>query len=54
MMMLDYKGGRGVKNLGKSDYIISECSPKSDDECFFFRLKSSFRSQDIFIFVFTF
>ena len=26
MMMLDYKGGRGVKNLGKSDYILSECS----------------------------
>ena len=26
MMMLDYKGGRGVKNLGKSDYVISECS----------------------------
>ena len=22
MMMLDYEGGRGVKNLGKSDYII--------------------------------
>ena len=33
MMMLDYKvrrgggaGGGGVKNLGKSDYIISGCS----------------------------
>ena len=27
MMMLGYKGGRGVKNQGKSDYvIISECS----------------------------
>ena len=26
MMMLDYKGGKGVKNLGKSDYIISEHS----------------------------
>ena len=26
MMMLDYKDGRGVKNLGKSDYVISECS----------------------------
>ena len=26
MMMLNYKGGRGIKNLGKSDYIISECS----------------------------
>ena len=31
MMMLDYKGGRkrgggGSKNLGKSDYVISECS----------------------------
>ena len=26
MMMLDYKGGVGVKNLGKSDYLISECS----------------------------
>ena len=22
MMMLDYKGGRGFKNLEKSDYII--------------------------------
>ena len=22
MMMLGYKGGRGVKNLGKSDYVI--------------------------------
>ena len=26
MMLLDYKEGRGDKNLGKSDYIISECS----------------------------
>ena len=26
MMMLDYKGGRGVKNLGKSDYVIRERS----------------------------
>ena len=29
MMMLDYKGGRGgggVKNLGKSDYVISQRS----------------------------
>ena len=26
MMMLDYKGGEEVKNLGKSDYIISEYS----------------------------
>ena len=26
MMMLDYEGGRAVKNLEKSDYIISECS----------------------------
>ena len=27
MIMLGYKGGRGVKNLGKSDYvIISELS----------------------------
>ena len=26
MMMLDYKRGKGVKNLGKSDNIISECS----------------------------
>ena len=32
-MMLDYKGGGGgggggaaVKNLGKSDYVITECS----------------------------
>ena len=24
MMMLDYKGGKGVKNLGKSDYVISD------------------------------
>ena len=24
MMILDYKGGRGVKNLGKIDYVISE------------------------------
>ena len=22
MMMLGYKGGKGVKNLGKSDYVI--------------------------------
>ena len=22
MMILDYKGDRGVKNLGKSDYVI--------------------------------
>ena len=27
MMMIDYKEGEGgVKNLGKSDYIIGECS----------------------------
>ena len=29
MMMLDYKEGKkggGVKNLGKGDYVISECS----------------------------
>ena len=26
MMILDYKGGKGVKNLGKSDNIVSECS----------------------------
>ena len=28
MMMLDYKEGErgGVKNLGKGDYVISECS----------------------------
>ena len=26
MMMLDYKGGRDVKNLGKSDYVIKEHS----------------------------
>ena len=26
MMMLGYKGGGRVKNLGKSDYVISECS----------------------------
>ena len=30
MVMLDYKGGRGgvggVKNLGKSDYVVSECT----------------------------
>ena len=26
MMMLNYKGGRGVKNLEESDYVISECS----------------------------
>ena len=25
MMMLDYKGGRGVKNLGKSYYVLCEC-----------------------------
>ena len=25
-MTLDYKVGRGVKNLGKSDYVISEPS----------------------------
>ena len=30
-MMLEYKGGKGegrggVKNVGKSDYVISECS----------------------------
>ena len=25
-MMLDYKGGEGVKNLGKSDYTIREYS----------------------------
>ena len=23
-MMFDYKGGRGLKNLGKSDYVIYE------------------------------
>ena len=26
IIMLDYKMGTGVKNLGKSDYVISECS----------------------------
>ena len=26
MMMLDYKGEGRVKNLGKSSYVISECS----------------------------
>ena len=26
MMMLDYKGGREVKNLEKSDYVMCECS----------------------------
>ena len=26
MMMLDYKGESGVKNLGKSDYVINKCS----------------------------
>ena len=26
MMMFDYKWGRGLKNLGKSDYVIYERS----------------------------
>ena len=26
MMMLDYKGGEGVENLGKSDSVICERS----------------------------
>ena len=26
MMMLEYKGGEGVKNLEKSDYVICERS----------------------------
>ena len=26
MMILDYKGGKGFKNLGKSYYVICECS----------------------------
>ena len=30
MMMLDYKGDRGFKNLGKSNYIVCECSLKSN------------------------
>ena len=29
MMMFDYKGGRGVKNLEKSDYVICERSLKN-------------------------
>ena len=34
MMMLDYKKGRGVKYLGKTDYIISEPSTR---ESYFFK-----------------
>ena len=26
LLMMLYKGGRGVKNLGKSDYVRTECS----------------------------
>ena len=41
-------------HLPKKSYLLQRYPFKNDEKYFFFHLKSSFRSQDIYIFVSTF
>ena len=45
MMMLDYKGGGTVKYLGKSDYVICECSLRLKNVRTVFQNKLNFKCQ---------